>query len=135
MNLTMLLDMAADGFGDRVVVGPRDGGLTASRLRELAAGGARAVQEAGADAIVYLAVNGPAFQVALFAAAYAGVPLVPVNYRLGEEQVDALLANHPRAFGIVDARDTKLVARAGLGCRTPEEWLVTAAELADEADP
>ena len=25
MNLTMLLDMAADGFGDRVVVGRRDG--------------------------------------------------------------------------------------------------------------
>ena len=29
MNLGMLLDMAADGFGDRVVVGRRDGGLTA----------------------------------------------------------------------------------------------------------
>ena len=40
MNLTMLLDMAADGFGDRVVVGPRDGGLTAAELRRLAAGGA-----------------------------------------------------------------------------------------------
>jgi len=48
MNLTMLLDMAAEGFGDRVVVGSRNGGLTAARLRELAAGGATAVQEAGA---------------------------------------------------------------------------------------
>jgi acyl-CoA synthetase (AMP-forming)/AMP-acid ligase II len=135
MNLTMLLDMAADGFGDRVVVGSRDGGLTATRLRELAAGGARAVQEAGADAIVYLAVNGPAFQVALFAAAYAGVPLVPVNYRLGQEQIDQLLANHPRAYGIVETRDTDVVARSGLVCRTPEQWLTDAAEKGAGVEP
>src|SRR5215207_10914586 len=118
--------MAADAFGDRVVVGSRAGGLTAGRLRELAVGGARAVRDSGADAVVYLAVNGPAFQVALFAAAYAGVPLVPVNYRLGEEQIGQLLANHPRAYGIVDARDTEVVTRAGLDCRSPEDWLQVA---------
>jgi len=33
MNLGMLLDMAAEGFGDRVVVGRRDDGLTVDRLR------------------------------------------------------------------------------------------------------
>jgi acyl-CoA synthetase (AMP-forming)/AMP-acid ligase II len=134
MNLTMLLDMAVDGFGDRVVVGPRDGGLTPERLRALARGGARAVREADADAIVYLAVNGPAFQVALFAAAYAGVPLVPVNYRLGAEQIDQLLANHPKAYGILDGRDSATVSRAGLSSVTPEEWLLVAAERADGAE-
>jgi len=131
MNLTMLLDMAADGFGERLVVGSRNGGLTARRLRELALAGAQAVQDAGADAIVYLAVNGPAFQVALFSAAYAGIPLVPVNYRLGEEQIDQVLANHPRAYGIVDSRERDIVERAGLDSRTPEEFLAGAAELAD----
>jgi acyl-CoA synthetase (AMP-forming)/AMP-acid ligase II len=132
VNLTMLLDMAADGFGDRVVVGPREGGLTAGRLRELAVGGAAAITEAGADAVVYLAVNGPAFQVALFAAAYAGVPLVPVNYRLGAEQIDALLANHPKAHAVVDARDSEVVARAGRSSRTPDEWLAEAAAHAGD---
>ncbi|WP_448628220.1 class I adenylate-forming enzyme family protein [Geodermatophilus sp. URMC 64] len=134
MNLTLLLTMAADAFGDRVVVGPRDGGLTAARLRDLAAGGAAAVRAAGADAIVYLAVNGPAFPVALFAAAYAGVPLVPVNYRLGAEQVEALLARHPRAYAIVD---DDLPVPAGLDARTPLAWLATAAEQAgvDEPEP
>jgi acyl-CoA synthetase (AMP-forming)/AMP-acid ligase II len=127
MNLTMLLDMAADGFGERVVVGSRDDGLTAARLRELAVGGARAVQDAGAKAIVYLAVNGPAFQVALFAAAYAGVPLVPVNYRLGAEQVSQLLANHQDAYGIIEARHAEVASRAGLTGPTPEEWLAVAA--------
>lgn len=135
MNLTMLLDMAADGFGDRVVVGRSEGGLTAARLRELAAGGAKAVTDAGADAVVYLAVNGPAFQVALFAAAYAGIPLVPVNYRLGREQIDHVLANHPRAYGIVESAGAAVVARAGLDARTPGEWLAVAAANADARAP
>jgi acyl-CoA synthetase (AMP-forming)/AMP-acid ligase II len=126
VNLTMLLDMAVDGFGDRVVVGSRNGGLTPAHLRELARGAAKVVLERDADAIVYLAVNGPAFQVALFAAAYSGVPLVPVNYRLGGEQIDQLLANHPKAYAIVDQRDAGTVARAGLSSVTPEEWLLIA---------
>ena len=131
MNLTLLLAMAADGFGDRVVVGPREGGLTASRLRALAAGGAAAVRAAGADAVVYLAMNGPAFPVALFAAAYAGVPLVPVNYRLGEEQLTGLLARHPRALAIVDEG----LSVAARGALSPAAWLALAAEHADPADP
>jgi acyl-CoA synthetase (AMP-forming)/AMP-acid ligase II len=129
MNLTMLLDMAADGFGDRVVVGSRTGGLTAARLRELALGGARAVQDAGADAVVYLAVNGPAFQVALFAAAYAGVPLVPVNYRLGDEQLDSILGRHPHAYAIGESEQCSALVRAGMNSRTQQEWLDTAAEV------
>jgi acyl-CoA synthetase (AMP-forming)/AMP-acid ligase II len=106
MNLGMLLDMAADGFGDRVVIGRRTDGLTAAQLRAMALTGAEAVKAAGADAVVYLAVNGPAFPVALFAAAYAGVPLVPVNYRLGDEQLAAVLGNHPKAYTV-----------------KPDEWL------------
>lgn len=128
MNVAMLLDMAADGFGDRVVIGRTEDGLTPARLRELSVGGARAVRKAGADALVYLAVNGPAFPVALFAAARAGVPLVPVNYRLGGEQLDALLANHPRALGIADPEQGEAFHRAGLPVLSPSDWLAAAAE-------
>ncbi|MGW0022514.1 class I adenylate-forming enzyme family protein [Rhodococcus sp. NPDC003382] len=123
MNLTMLLDMAVDGFGDRIVIGTRDAGISASRLQELSIAGAAAIEDAGADAVVYLAVNGPAFPVAMFSAARAGVPLVPVNYRLGREQLDALLANHPRALGIADPGQTEALERAGLPVRTPRQWL------------
>ncbi|MCD4533035.1 acyl--CoA ligase [Nocardioides sp. cx-169] len=123
MHLTMLLEMAADGFGDRVVVGPRAGGLTASGLVARARSGAAMVQEAGADALVYLAVNGPAFPVAMFAAAHAGVPLVPLNYRLGEDQLRDLLAKHPRAIAIVDPSSRDVVEQAGIACLDPSEWL------------
>ncbi|WP_109526671.1 MULTISPECIES: class I adenylate-forming enzyme family protein [Nocardia] len=130
MNLTMLLDMAIDGFGDRVVIGRRDGGITAARLGEMSQAGAAAIREAGADAVVYLAVNGPAFPVAMFSAARAGVPLVPVNYRLGAEQLQALLANHPRAIGIADEAQVSAMRDAGLAALTPEQWLARTAEPA-----
>lgn len=131
MNITMLLDMAADGFGDRVVVGDFQSGLTPTRLRELAAAGAREIVESGADALVYLAVNGPVFPVAMFAAARAGVPLVPVNYRLGREQLDSLLANHSRALGIAGLEQSEALLRAGMTVVAPDEW---AARLELSAD-
>ncbi len=135
MNLGLLLDMAADGFGDRVVIGRKSNGLTATKLREMSVVGAQAIRDSGADAVVYLAVNGPAFPVALFAAARAGVPLVPVNYRLGAEQMDGLLANHPKAFGIAGtAEEAAALKRAGLATRTPEEWLELCGSAAGEDD-
>ncbi|NYI75554.1 class I adenylate-forming enzyme family protein [Nocardioides panzhihuensis] len=135
MNLTMLLDMACDGFGDRVVVGRRESGLTAAQLRNRAARGAELAQEAEADSIIYLAVNGPAFPVAMFAAAYAGIPLVPLNYRLGVEQLDQLLANHPKAF-VIAHEGAHSIIPAGRTVTTPESWLAdTDAPTAAGSEP
>jgi acyl-CoA synthetase (AMP-forming)/AMP-acid ligase II len=119
MDLTMLLDMAAGGFPERTVVGTREDGLTAQALQSAARKGAALVAESGATSLVYLAVNGPAFPVALFAAATAGVPFVPVNYRLGAEQLETLLANHTGACVIADGH-----YMSGARCSyTPDTWL------------
>ncbi len=123
MRLTMLLDMATDGFGDRVLVGPRADGITASGLAERAAAGAALAREHGATAIVYLGVNGPAFPIALFAAARAGIPLVPLNYRLGKAQLDELLAHHPGALGIADPDAVGALQRNAIQALTIDEWL------------
>jgi len=123
MRLTMLLDLAADGFGDRAVVGTSAAAITAGELRERARRGARLLGEHGAGALVYTATNGSAFPVALFAAAAAGVPLVPLNYRLGEEQLGGLLARHPGALVIAQPQTSGLVEKAGLAQLTPEAWL------------
>ena len=130
MDLSTVLDMATDGFGDRVVVGTRSAGLTANRLRELAIGGATAVTAAGADALVYLATGGVTFPVALFAAARAGVPFVPLNYRLGTQQLEQLVANHPKALVVADPGHTALLERAGVTVRSPEDFLDAAASAA-----
>ena len=135
MNVTLLLDMAADGFPDRVVVGRRQDGMTAARLRGMSACAAAQLRAAGASALVYLAVNGPALPVALFAAARAGIPLVPLNYRLGREQLDRLLANHAGAHCIADPAHAAPAAQAGLTCRTPDQFLAEAQGGAEPAGP
>jgi len=135
MNLTMLLEMAMDGFGDRIVVGRRADGLTAAQLHRMAHAGAAAIKRADADAVVYLAVNGPAFPVAMFAASVAGVPLVPINYRLGEEQLRSLLAKHPKAFGIGGESEVKTLAAHGIEAITTEEWLSSTKAATEVAEP
>ncbi|WP_433622205.1 class I adenylate-forming enzyme family protein [Nocardia sp. CA-120079] len=141
MNLSVVLEMAAAGFGDRVVAGRRAHGFSAAQLLELSVGGARLVQSHDADAVVFLDVNGPAFPVALFAAARAGVPLVPLNYRLADEQLAKLLARHPGAVAIGRSA-AQLDTRIGVRAWTAAEWLAAceteggvegAAEPADEA--
>jgi acyl-CoA synthetase (AMP-forming)/AMP-acid ligase II len=123
VRLTLLLDMAADGFGDRVLAGARSGGITAAELARRSHSGAALVRERAAGALIYLDVNGPAFPVALFAAARAGVPLVPLNYRLGQRQLDALLARHPKAVGIGGPGALGHFERAGLDAMTADVWL------------
>jgi len=125
MNLTMLLEMAADGFGERVVIGRREDGLSAVALRAAALRGAAQIEAAGADAVVYLATNGPAFPVAMFAAAYAGVPLVPLNFRLGVEQLDSLLEKHPKALGIGDVSALPVLEKHGMTALGTDEWLAS----------
>ncbi|WP_067904609.1 class I adenylate-forming enzyme family protein [Nocardia vaccinii] len=135
MNLSLLLDMASDGFGDRTLIGRKDSGLTAERLRQLTIGGARAILEAGADSVVYLGVNGPMFPIALFSAARAGVPLVPINFRLGAEQLEPLLANHPKAVGLAGPGEIGKLRAAGLTAHLMDDWMSQIGELADEAAP
>jgi len=91
MNTLMLLDMAVSGFGDRVALGSRRNGITYARLRAAAAVGAKLIREGGRRTVVFVGENGPAFPVAMFAAAAANVPFLPLNYRLAPEAIaDAL---------------------------------------------
>jgi acyl-CoA synthetase (AMP-forming)/AMP-acid ligase II len=135
VRLTLLLDMAADGLGPRVLVGRRSGGITAAELGRRSHSGAALIRERGADSLVYLDVNGPAFPVALFAAARAGVPLVPLNYRLGQAQLDGLLAKHPKALGIAGPGALEHFERAGIDAVTSDAWLrETSADRGERQD-
>jgi acyl-CoA synthetase (AMP-forming)/AMP-acid ligase II len=101
VNLAVVLDMVAEGMPDRVLVGGRRDGLTAGRLRAAALTAARHLVGRQADRLVFLGSNGPAFPVALFAAALAGVPFLPLNYRLSDEQLGEILARQAGASLIV----------------------------------
>ncbi|MFI6551312.1 class I adenylate-forming enzyme family protein [Streptomyces prunicolor] len=123
MNLTMVLDMAADGPDDRILVGSRNDGLTARELRDAALSGAGLVTDSGATSVIHLAANGPAFPVALFAAATAGVPFVPLNYRLGTGQLRTLVQHHAGALIIADDRHAPLLPPEAAHTYTPRTWL------------
>lgn len=79
----MLLEMAADGFGDRVAVGD----LTYAALLDAARARAAEIEGGGTRALVVLDVNSAAIPIGLFGAALAGVPFVPLNYRLTESDI------------------------------------------------
>src|SRR5262245_54524407 len=124
MNLLLLLDMVAAGRGDEVVVQSGDVRLTAAEL--LAAAWVCAALAEGSSALAYVGTNGLAFPIGLFAAAAAGVPFVPLNYRLSAEQLHDLLA--PLGDTLVVAEGdaaTTLAARGHRGI-TAEDFVATA---------
>jgi acyl-CoA synthetase (AMP-forming)/AMP-acid ligase II len=102
MNLFTLLEMAADAMGDRVAISHGDSDIDYAALLAAARRAAARVQAAGATRLAYLAVNSPAAPVALFGAALAGVPYVPLNYRLTGPEIAALLARIPGALLVTD---------------------------------
>lgn len=95
MNITMVLEMAASAAGDRAVVADGTTSLSAAELLELARSAADRFRRH--SAVLYVGANHLAYPVALFGAALAGVPFVPLNYRLGRQQLRALEARHPGA--------------------------------------
>ena len=101
MNIMMLLEMATTDDGGRIAVGPADGGWTRQELLHRAGVGADLLRGAGAREVVYLG-GGAAFPAALFAAAWAGIPFIPLNYRLGADQLNDLLRRHPAAAVLAD---------------------------------
>ena len=99
MNVAMLLDMAADGFGGRVAVGGRDYGWSFDELRRRAVGVARRLEWDAAGTLALVRPNGPAVPAALFGSAWAGRTYAPVNYRLPPAALDDLVAQLQPAHG------------------------------------
>jgi acyl-CoA synthetase (AMP-forming)/AMP-acid ligase II len=102
VNLSMVLDMAVDGMGDRIAIGTRAGGTSLAELDRLATAGASWVTAAGASTLAYAAANGPAAAVGLFAAARAGASYAPLNYRLPPSSLRSLAARLDAVVAVAD---------------------------------
>ncbi|MDT5360803.1 MAG: hypothetical protein QOC69_2565 [Mycobacterium sp.] len=136
MNVLTLLDMAATGMPDRVGVGrlraagPAPAGLTYAELLDRARCGAGLLASYDAEELVYVGVNADDFAVALFAAAWAGVPLVPLNYRLSRDAMGRLLAQHPNALVISDLHPPTTAHSV-----TVAQWRAACAEPTGDVSP
>ena len=127
MNLMMLLEMAASGFGERVAVVNEGQRLTYADLFRAAGAAADAIAASGATHAAILAVSSRALPIGLFGAAWAGVPFVPLNYRLTGAELERLLAQIEPAFLVTDAaRAGELRDRHGVVPVAREEFVAKA---------
>ncbi|MDY0066780.1 MAG: fatty acid--CoA ligase family protein [Steroidobacteraceae bacterium] len=102
MNLVMTLEMAAECHPQRIAVTSGDLNLSYSDLLNAARAGAQIIREADVKYVGMLDINSPAVPIALFAAAYAGAPYVPINYRLTKAELEGLLGRIAPALLITD---------------------------------
>ena len=120
MHLASLVDMVESGLNDRVLLGSGNEVVTGGGLGQLVRRGAATL--AGYDAVVYAGENHPLLPVALLAAAWAGVPFVPVNYRLEDAQLNSLIARQPGALLLADDRTVVRIAGSAIAF---DDWLAS----------
>jgi long-chain acyl-CoA synthetase len=109
VNIATILDMAAVAFGDRIAVACGDSRMTYAELREAAYRAAAAIKASGAQHVALLDVNSAAAPVAIFAAAFAGIPYVPLNYRLTQSEINQLIERVAPAYLITSADYARLI--------------------------
>ena len=127
MNLLTILSMVEAGHEDRLVLGTPARGLTGGELAAQARRGGRHLTEHGARTLVFMGENGLAFPLALFAASSAGIPFLPLNYRLAPEQLAAIVAKQDRPFIIADTAG-QLGCDAAAGIVGIAEWAALVAQ-------
>ena len=136
MNLMMLLEMAAEGLGDRVAVGSPEGGLTYSQLYDQAHAAAARFRASGGERVVLCDESSPAVPICLFGAAAAGMPYVPLNYRLPDEDLRALAQRNAPCVTISDdVGAVRLSGAQGIETLTRREFLEDLHRDGDDGGP
>ncbi len=102
MNLALFLEMAADAAPDRVGLVCDGKGWTYHDLLCGARGAAELIRQSNCAHVALLDESSEAAVMALFGAALAGVPYVPLNYRLADADLAALLLRITPALIIGD---------------------------------
>lgn len=103
MGCAMLLDMAVAAFPNRIALTSGSDSLTYRELQTAALQAAGRLRASGCRYAALLDTNGPAAPVWLFGAAYAGVPYVPLSYRLTGPELEELLERLARALLVTAA--------------------------------
>src|SRR5436305_63100 len=102
MHTSMLLEMAADGYGDRVAIGSKPGGITYADLLDKARRAAVWASSKTVTRVGLVDVNTEAVPILLYGAGLAGMPFGPINYRLADDQLQAILARTAPAVVVVE---------------------------------
>lgn len=129
MNIALLLEMAAEAAPDRVGLVCDGKRWTYGDLLSAARGAFELIEQSGAEYVALLDESSEAAVIALFGAALAGVPYCPLNYRLPDEDLSALLGRIAPALVIGDEeRVQRIAGDQGHTVFTREEFSIKAQE-------
>lgn len=109
MNIMMMLEMASSGMPDRIAFtayddsGHHSDSLSYQQLFHAAGAAAQHIRSSACTRTVVIDISSLALPIALFGSAWAGIPYVPINYRLTEEEISALLMRVKPAYLVTDA--------------------------------
>lgn len=135
MNIALLLEMAAEAAPDRVGLVCDGKRWTYGDLLSAARGAFELIEQSGAEYVALLDESSEAAVIALFGAALAGVPYCPLNYRLPDEDLAALLGRIAPALVIGDEeRLQRIAGDQGHTVFTREEFALKAQETVPEGE-
>lgn len=136
MNIALLLEMAAEAAPDRIALVCEGKRWTYADLLAAARGAFAVIQDSEAGYVALLDESSEAAVIAVFGAALAGVPYCPLNYRLPDADLAALLGRIAPALVIGDEeRVTRIAGNQGHTILAREEFTLKAQERvpADDA--
>ncbi|HEX8055417.1 MAG TPA: class I adenylate-forming enzyme family protein [Novosphingobium sp.] len=133
MNIALLLEMAAEATPDRVGLVCDGKRWTYSELLSAARGAFELIEQSGAQYVALLDESSEAAVIALFGAALAGVPYCPLNYRLADADLAALLGRIAPALVVGDEeRVARIAGDQGHTVLPREEFTLKVQELVPE---
>jgi acyl-CoA synthetase (AMP-forming)/AMP-acid ligase II len=134
MNLSLVLQMAAEAEPERIGLICDGRRWSYAALMGAAQGAAAAIRESGCTHVALLDENSEAAAIALFGAAIAGIPYVPLNYRLADADLAALLKRIAPACIIGDVERVRRLSPDGRNVAWTHPAFVSAAERPADTD-
>ena len=126
MRLSDVADMAAGSFGERVAFACGPDSISYEQLAAAARTAATELREQRYQTLAYLGQSSVAFPLAMFSAAYAGMPLIPLNYRLSDEQLRQQLQLLEAPLLLVDPEYTHVLEGLQVPHQLTHDWSSTA---------
>lgn len=103
MNIALLLEMAADAAGECIALVCDGKRWSYAELLAAARGACELIRDSRTEFVALLDESSEASVIAMFGAALAGVPYCPLNYRLADADLAALLGRIAPALVVGDA--------------------------------
>jgi acyl-CoA synthetase (AMP-forming)/AMP-acid ligase II len=136
MKIPLLLEMAAEVHPHRIALVRDERRWTYAELLECARGAGTLIRQSGARYVSLLDESSEAAVIALFGAAMAGVPYCPLNYRLADAELCALLQRIAPALVIGDeARVARIAGAQGHVTYSRDRFVAEAQQLASGDAP